>query len=107
MVRKTLEKHGYSVIVASDAISGLKRVEEEAPDLVLTDLAMPIKDGFSLIHELRASGYQKPILATSGGMGTSPIDFLQAAKEAGANETLAKPFSLTELVTKVSGLLSA
>ena len=107
MVRTSLVKQGYTVITASDATEGLEKVEVESPDLVITDLAMPGKDGFIFIQELRSRGFDFPIIATSGGMGTSVTDFLEAAREAGATDTLAKPFRVTDLVAKITQLLPA
>lgn len=105
MVRTSLEKHGHNVIAAPNATVGLQEAQQQDPDVVLTDLAMPGKDGFSLILDLRSAGFTKPIVATSGGMGTSATDFLDAAKQAGATDTIAKPFTVAELINKINGVL--
>src|SRR5688572_25249556 len=106
LVRTALERTGHKVLQALNANDGLAIAEKNPIDLVITDLAMPEKDGFSLIEELRSTGYEGPILASSGGMGTSPKDFLEAARQIGANATLPKPFKIQDLLKLVSELLS-
>jgi DNA-binding response OmpR family regulator len=71
-LQKTLETHlseaGYSVTVASDGESGLKRIDEEKPDLVILDLKLPKMDGFQVLENLHRQSSTKgmPVIAISG-----------------------------------------
>jgi two-component system KDP operon response regulator KdpE len=56
---------GHQVITAYDGLTAVKRFREEAPDLVLLDLAMPGPDGFTVAGQMRAAG-SAPILVVSG-----------------------------------------
>ncbi len=53
--RKVLESVPYEVIVASDGEEGLRKVREEKPDLILLDVIMPLKDGFTVCDELKSN----------------------------------------------------
>ena len=79
---------GHQVITAYDGLTAIKRFDEERPDIVLLDLAMPGPDGFTVAGRIRAAG-PTPILVVSGESG-------EAAKVRalgiGADDYLAKPF---------------
>ena len=53
-LKKRLEAHNYKVITANDGIEGLKKARESKPDIILLDIIMPNKDGFTMLSELRA-----------------------------------------------------
>ncbi|MES1157948.1 MAG: response regulator, partial [Haliangium ochraceum] len=55
LMRRTLESAGHAVAVAENGQVGLERVETELPDVVVLDLMMPVMDGFTFLHHLRAS----------------------------------------------------
>ena len=56
----------FDVVQAENGVEALKMVEEQAPDLVITDIKMPEMDGFALLKQLRASRPDLPVLALSG-----------------------------------------
>lgn len=93
----TLEKLGYQVSSSPDGKAGVARAAESKPDLVITDLIMPEKEGLETIMELRALHPQIKIIAMSGGGRLSNEDYLHLAKRFGAKVTLAKPFTREEL----------
>jgi PAS domain S-box-containing protein len=66
-VRQMLEDEGWSVVEAVDGRSGLEKLDEARPDLVVLDLSMPLMDGFDFAAELRdrAEGRDLPILVTT------------------------------------------
>ena len=101
-----LRERGYEVIVASDGEQGLVAFRHHAPDLVITDLVMPNKDGIETIVEIRRQQPRARIIAISGGGRQSLERLLDAAKEIGATETLAKPFSTARLVSVVRRCLA-
>ena len=79
---------GHQVITAYDGLTAVKRFREEAPDLVLLDLAMPGPDGFTVAGQIRAAG-QAPILVVSG---ESAEEAKVRALGIGADDYLVKPF---------------
>lgn len=104
-MRKILERAGHEVRDAVDGDRGLKVFREEGPDLVITDIIMPEKEGIETIQELRQEAPDLPILAVSGGGRADPSEPLTDAMLLGADETLAKPFGVDELVDVVERLL--
>jgi len=102
-----LEDGDFEIRGAADGNIGLRELETYRPDLVITDIIMPNKEGIETILEIRRKWPDLPIIAISGGGRTSNMDFLEAAKKFGANETLHKPFTVDEIVAAVCRLLGA
>lgn len=103
-LRFNLEAEGHSVEIASDGEDALNRmlVKNQPFDLILLDVMLPGKDGFTVAHELRQRQNFAPILMlTARGR---PEDVLQGF-ESGADDYLPKPFNLDILVARVGGLL--
>lgn len=94
---KALDAAGYVTVAAADGREAQERFAERAPDLVLTDLAMPRCDGFDLIAAIRASS-RTPILVLSV-RGRDP-DKVRAL-DLGADDFVTKPFSMPELLARV------
>jgi CheY-like chemotaxis protein len=95
--KRYLEGNGYEVEVAQDGNEGLKSVKRVEPDLVVTDVMMPEKDGLEVVLELRKTCPNVPVIAISGGMRIAPMDFLPMVKKFGAKRVLYKPIDLEEL----------
>jgi CheY-like chemotaxis protein len=102
---RVLERKGYQVLVASDGLRGLHAFRREQPDLVITDIIMPEKEGLETIREIRGECPDAKIIAISGGARIGNMDFLDVAGKLGASEIIPKPFDPTELVTVVSRCL--
>jgi DNA-binding response OmpR family regulator len=103
-LRFNLEAEGHSVEIAEDGEDALDRmlVKNQFFDLVLLDVMLPGKDGFTVAHELRQRQNFAPILMlTARGR---PEDVLKGF-ESGADDYLPKPFNLDILVARVGGLL--
>jgi DNA-binding NtrC family response regulator len=105
-VRRILETGGYRVLTAATADTGLAAYRAERPDLVVTDLIMPDKDGLELIQELRRVDPDARIVAISGGGRSHYINALEAAKAFGACEALRKPFLPSVLLDAVGRALA-
>lgn len=99
-----LQKAGHDVEVAHDGNEGLAKFAAMAPDLVITDIVMPEKEGVQLIRELRAQS-AVPIIAISGGGRTKNFHFLEIAKALGATEVLRKPFARDALFALIARCL--
>lgn len=96
---------GYDVIVAADGRQGLRLLEEESVDLVITDIMMPETDGLEVVMAIRGKETDIPVIAISGGMHAMPMDFLPMAKKFGAKDVLYKPVELDDLLAAVERAL--
>ncbi|PIG91875.1 ATP-binding protein [Gloeocapsopsis sp. IPPAS B-1203] len=102
---KRLLNQRYTVETVADGIAALHTIEQNSPDLVLTDLMMPHMDGLELLQALRANSQTReiPIILLSAQAGEeSRIKGLAA----GADDYLIKPFSARELLARVEANLS-
>jgi CheY-like chemotaxis protein len=102
MVRLIVERAGHELVEAQHGAAAIARLAETLPDLILTDMMMPVMDGEELIQRLRANPETAslPILVISGNP-----DARQAAT--GADAVLGKPFAPSRLVEMVTELLAA
>jgi CheY-like chemotaxis protein len=111
MVRETikiiLESAGHAAFLAGNGREGLKIFTAAAPDIVITDILMPEKEGIETIAELRRLKPDLPIVAISGGGRVGNMNFLKAAESFGANHTLTKPFEPEEILRLVAELTPA
>lgn len=101
LLARQLVEQGYGVATANDGSEGAKAFDHERPDLVLTDLAMPNADGFSLIRHVR-SGSDTPVVVLSVRGGDA--DKVRAL-DLGADDFVVKPFSTPELLARVRAQL--
>jgi two-component system KDP operon response regulator KdpE len=95
---RELRAAGYATATAGDGREGAELFASSAPDLVLTDLAMPGSDGFELIAAIRARAPSTPIIVLSV-RGNDP-DKVRAL-DLGADDFVTKPFSIAELLARV------
>lgn len=101
-----LEQQGYEVIVARDGAEALMRAERDAPDLILLDLVMPKRSGFSVLDRLRRNrliGGPRVMVVTAN----DDPKHQEYAKKNGADDFLRKPFEISVLLSKVESLLEA
>jgi CheY-like chemotaxis protein len=106
MLRQMLERGGYEVLEAEEGRAGIKLYQEQAPDLIITDILMPGKEGIETILALRKAHPSVKIIAISGGGRMGKLDVLPIAKSFGAVRTLAKPFEREELLEAVQSVLA-
>ncbi len=100
-VTTELAAAGFATVEAADGEEGLERFREVEPDLVLTDLAMPRRDGLSLVRELRRSSGTPIVVLSVRGEEEDKV----RALDAGADDYLTKPFSMRELTARVRAQL--
>lgn len=105
MLRLTLARMGHVVIEARDGNEALQHCRAELPDLVITDVIMPGKEGLETIGELRRVHPAVKVIAMSGGGRVMADDYLKIAKLMGAASTLAKPFSAESLAAEIATVL--
>jgi DNA-binding response OmpR family regulator len=92
LLRAFLRRTEHEVLLAADGGEGIALFREQRPDLIVTDIFMPEKDGLALILEIAAESDVR-VIAISGGGDHGILDYLGDAPEFGAWKTLAKPFS--------------
>jgi YesN/AraC family two-component response regulator len=106
MLKKLFEKNGYEVIGARDGNQGIKLFKEHSPDIIITDLIMPGKEGLETIREIKALNASIKIIAMSGGGVGNPEMYLEIAKKFGAQHSFRKPINNETLLLTVKKLLS-
>ena len=98
----TFHRPDYAVVECTNAIDAIARVEAERPDLLLLDLAMPGRDGFGILEELRNAGMELPIIViTARDLEADKVRGL----ELGADDYITKPFSHKELMARIDAVL--
>jgi putative two-component system response regulator len=99
-----LLQEDYEVVLASDGVEALEKVRENPPDVILLDVNMPRKDGFEVASELKSKEETKliPIVMVTG---LSAVEHRIKALEVGADDFLAKPVDMMEVVARVRSLV--
>jgi DNA-binding response OmpR family regulator len=105
LVTTVLERRNFAVSEAADGGQALDVLSTTAFDLVITDIVMPEIEGLELVRYIRARHPGAKVMAVSGG-GSHLISYTHLAKQLGADEVLAKPFTPAELVAVVERLLA-
>lgn len=101
---KLFSKFNYEPLEACNGFVGIKLFKSHQPDLIVTDLLMPDKEGLSTISEIRAVSKSVPIVAMTSGGTTHNMKFLSIACELGANHTLSKPLKPDEICRLLQAL---
>ena len=102
VARSLHESAGYAVDVAPDGEEGLYMADTNPYDLVILDLMLPKVDGLSLLRRLRSSGAQVPVLVLTA---RDEKESVVALLNAGADDYVAKPFDLGELLARAKALI--
>ena len=101
-LRDSLEAEGYAVEVAAEGMEAEARAREGGFELIVLDIMLPGRDGFSICRNLRASGISTPIiLLTAKGREADKIRGL----DLGADDYVTKPFARGELLARVRAAL--
>lgn len=102
MLQRNLADDGYQVETAPDGESGLRRLRESEPSVVVLDVSMPGMSGYEVCSTVRREGRQVPILLlTARGEITDRVTGL----DAGADDYLPKPFAYDELLARLRALV--
>jgi two-component system KDP operon response regulator KdpE len=97
VLRTSLQSSGYEVSVANDGAEALEMFKTLSPDLVITDLAMPVMGGIELKRAIRRLGETPVIVLSVREQETMKV----AALDEGADDYVTKPFSMPELLARV------
>jgi CheY-like chemotaxis protein len=103
ILKRILEEEGHVVRFASNGKEALRSYQKQVPDLIMTDLVMPEKEGLETIMELRRKMQSKvKIIAMSGD-----ANFLVPARMLGADAVMVKPFQVDDILEIVRTVLEA
>ena len=97
-----LVKNGYSVRGVSDGQEALDAMDEEYFNLIISDIMMPVMDGYTLVRSLREAGDTTPVLMITA---TDAIDDRRMGFLSGTDDYMVKPVNVNEMVLRVSALL--
>lgn len=101
VTQRLLQREGYRVVLASDGLQALERLQQERPSLVLSDIEMPRMDGFDLVRNLRGDPRlaDLPVIMITSRIAQKHRDY---AAELGVDHYLGKPYVEEELLSLVS-----
>ena len=103
IVKESLETRNFTVFHALNGEEASKIYLEEKPDILVLDVMMPLKDGFTLAKEIRKTDKTIPIIFLTAKSQTS--DVIEGFN-LGGNDYLKKPFSMEELIVRIKSLLN-
>lgn len=106
LLRKLLRQNGYETLEAGDAETGIALARTERPDLIFLDIVLPGMNGFSALRTLRRDPLTKaiPIVMISGNVAATEQFYVQRI---GADDFMKKPFSRSEVFSRIEPLLDA
>jgi DNA-binding response OmpR family regulator len=103
IIKESLETRNFKVTLVTDGEEALKSYQKETPDILVLDVMMPKKDGFTLAKEIREENSNIPIIFLTAKSQTQ--DVLDGFNS-GGNDYLKKPFSMEELIIRIKALLN-
>ncbi|WP_395689075.1 protein kinase domain-containing protein [Caenimonas koreensis] len=101
---RLLKLEGFEIVSAENGQAGLEQALRHKPDVVISDVSMPLMDGFQLLEAIRADRF----LASTSVMLLTALDdraSMRRGMTSGADDYLAKPFTRVELLDALQGLL--
>jgi len=106
-LKEYLEYKKFEVACAFDGKQGLSMMSQVQPDLIITDIVMPQVEGIELLDKVLQDSASAPpkVIVISGGGRMGGSDYLNIAKEMGADSTFEKPVDFNRLVETIDRLL--
>jgi two-component system KDP operon response regulator KdpE len=101
LIRSNLAVRGFDSVVSSDGRNALRLLETESPDIVLLDLMLPEVDGFELCRQIRERSAVAVIVVSARGGERDKVTALNM----GADDYMTKPFSVEELLARITANL--
>lgn len=102
LFKKVLVQRGYSVLGVSNGQEALDALDREYFDLIISDIMMPVLDGYELVRSLRESGNNIPVLTITA---RDTFDDMRMGFLAGMDDYMVKPVNVNEMVLRVGALL--
>jgi len=105
LLRVNFEIEGFDVICATDGEEGLKRAQAEQPDIVISDIMMPRRDGLQLLDDLKSDPRTEglPVILLSAKAQRSEV---QHGLDMGADDYITKPFDPLELIDRLNAVMT-
>lgn len=104
IIKESLETRNFDVIYCSDGVQAKEQYNMRRPDILVLDVMMPKKDGFTLVQEIRKIDQWIPIIFLTAKSRTEDV---VEGFGYGANDYLKKPFSMEELIVRIKALLKS
>lgn len=99
-----LEPLGFIITEAANGEEGLAKMRQARPDIVITDLAMPVMDGFEMLKQLRADDNLKSLKVIVSSASVAQLD-QQMSLDAGGDDFLSKPVQVSDLFSRLEKYL--
>ncbi|WP_339752440.1 response regulator transcription factor [uncultured Winogradskyella sp.] len=103
IIKESLETRDFEVILCDNGEKAFEKYKSESPEILVLDVMMPKKDGFTLAKEVRAIDDAIPIIFLTAKSQTADV---VEGFSIGGNDYLKKPFSMEELIVRIHGLLN-
>ena len=97
-----LTRHGYTVTGAENGAQALAALDEDYYDLIISDIMMPVMDGYELVRQLREVGNTIPVLMITA---KDAFDDMRMGFQSGVDDYMVKPINVNEMVLRVQALL--
>ena len=98
LMSMAFQQAGFSTVAADNGRNGIQMASDEHPDLVVTDIVMPDIEGIGAIRAIKGASRPPKVIAISGAGRSRGADYLAWARHLGADDVLAKPFRMSELL---------
>ena len=102
LFKHVLLKNGYSVTGVSNGKEALEAMDNTYFDLIISDIMMPVMDGYELVHSLREAGNNIPVLTITA---KDAFDDMRLGFQSGVDDYMVKPINVNEMVLRVQALL--
>lgn len=102
LFRQVLGKNGYQAVGAVDGVQALDALDNDYYDLIISDVMMPVMDGYELVRQLREAGITIPVLMITAKDG---FDDMRTGFLSGTDDYMVKPVNVNEMVLRVGALL--
>ena len=102
VISDTLSGKGFTVRIAHNGAEAIEAVSGYKADIIVTDIMMPVMDGFTFVKKLRITDKDTPVLFLSARSGAEDV---VKGFETGAGDYIRKPFAISELIVRINSLL--
>lgn len=102
LMKARLEQAGYKVLQAQNGQEALAILEDQQVDLIISDIMMPLMDGFELIESLREANFDMPIIMVTAKEG---FEDKEKGFRLGTDDYMVKPIDMNEMILRVAALL--
>ena len=97
-----LNRHGYTVVGVSNGQEALDALDADFYDMIISDIMMPVMDGYELVRQLRSVGNTTPVLMITA---KDAFDDMRLGFQSGVDDYMVKPINVNEMVLRVQALL--